>query len=63
MQAIVKQINDGKIAVRVRRNYRNEILDLSHNEILANNFQIGDKLEVRRQANNPYLVFVKKVLN
>jgi len=57
MQATVTHIEDGKIKVRIRRNtstqslYNGRSLDL----------KVGDKITVKRQTNNPYLIFVEKV--
>lgn len=53
MQATVKKIEDGKVDVRVRRNHINERLDGRHTDL-----KVGDKVEVKRVQNNPYLVRV-----
>ena len=45
--------NKGQVVVNVRRASRFEILDGVHHDLHK-----GDKVEVRRQANNPYLVRV-----
>ena len=53
MIAIVTRAEGGKISAIVRRGHRAEVLYLHHSDL-----QVGDRVEVRRQANNPYLVRV-----
>lgn len=54
MLATVKKIQDGQVDCRVRRNCRNERLYRLHFDL-----KIGDKIEVKRTPNNPYLVRVQ----
>ena len=53
MIAIVTRVEGGKISAIVRRGHRVETLYLRHDDL-----QVGDRVEVRRQVNNPYLVRV-----
>ena len=48
------------VQVKVRKNYLPQILDLSENERVAYDFKVGDVVEVKLEANNPYLVVVNK---
>jgi len=51
MIATVASIEDGKITVRVRRNSHVETLYRRHNDL-----SVGDRIEVKRQTNNPFLI-------
>jgi hypothetical protein len=53
MQAIVIKNENGIVTARVRRNYRNEQIQGRHDDLRA-----GDRVEVVRKVNNPYLVRV-----
>lgn len=53
MVAIVKRITDNQVDVRVRRNCDNERLQGRHADL-----SVGDRVNVKRQINNPYLVRV-----
>ena len=55
-QATVTSSKLGLVAVRVRRNPRQELLQGRHTDLF-----VGDRIEVKRIVNNPYLVFVHKV--
>ena len=50
-----------KPTARVRRNKRSEQIDHYHRPPEAADLKIGDRIEVERQVNNPYLVFLRKV--
>jgi hypothetical protein len=52
-QAKVIAVNNGRVVVRVRRNSKAEELYGSHYGL-----KVNDKIEVKRVANNPYLVRV-----
>lgn len=58
MIAIVKQVNPTR--VMVRRNYRLEAIDQPTKEAeeYVDKLKIGDRVEVKRQVNNPYLILV-----
>jgi hypothetical protein len=51
MQATVIRINEGRVEVRVRRSSRVETLSKRYDDL-----KVGDKVEVTRQVNNPFLV-------
>ncbi len=54
MKAVVRSVEmEGRTTVMVRRGYREETLYRFHPEL-----KVGDKVEVKRQTNNPYLVLV-----
>ena len=53
MQATVIKNEEGIVTVRVRRSSAVNILWLHHKDLT-----VGDKVEVRRVVNNPYLVRV-----
>ena len=55
MQATVTRIDDGIVTVRVRRASRSEQLHKRHTDL-----KVGDKVEVIRQVNNPYLLLWRK---
>ena len=55
MQAIVTNNKYGSIRVQVRRSSQAETLDGLHTDL-----SIGDKVEVKRVSNNPFLVRVKE---
>lgn len=55
MQAIVVENVDGKVSVRVRRGYVIETLQGRHDDLKR-----GDKVECKRQTNNPYVIRVKE---
>lgn len=58
MQATVTAITgEGRIYVKVRRAYYQEQLQRKHAGEHGD-LKVGDKVEVRRQSNNPYLVRV-----
>jgi hypothetical protein len=54
MIAVVKSTDDGIVKALVRRNTREETLYGRHYDLKR-----GDKVEVVRQTNNPYLVRVQ----
>lgn len=54
MIAIVKKVEDGRVTALVRRNHRTETLEGRHDDL-----KVGDRVEVKRVVNNPYLVRVK----
>ena len=54
MIATVVSIEDGNINVRVRRNSHVETLHHRHNDL-----SVGDRIEVKRQTNNPFLIRIK----
>lgn len=56
MLATVVKIHNGHIDVMVRRGHRVERLDRPDQSM---DLRIGDKVEVRRQVNNPYLIRVR----
>ena len=53
MQATVARIEGGRVYVRLRRGYRETELNLREY-----NLRVGDKIEVTRRPNNPYLIRV-----
>ena len=55
MQATVVKTKDGTITVRARRGYRAEQLHSYYADL-----KVGDKIEVIRQPNNPYLVRIAR---
>ena len=57
MQATVISTRDG-VTVRLRGGKTQEIYYRSIPEV---ELHIGDKIEVRRQTNNPYLIYVDKI--
>ena len=59
MQATVTTISP-VVKARVRRGYQDETIQVPKHCIFHpdRGFKVGDKIEVRRQVNNPYLVFV-----
>ena len=56
MQATIIKIADRHIYAVVRRNRRTEILDGGQDR--HPDIKVGDKIEVKRVVNNPYLVRV-----
>ncbi len=65
MQATVTRITaGGELRVRVRRNHTDETItsrDLKRAGTEAIAFAVGDRIEVARIANDPYLNFVSLV--
>lgn len=57
MIATVTQIQNGCVKVRTRRNYVEETLEVS--PTTARDLRVGDRLEVKRIVNNPYIVFIR----
>jgi hypothetical protein len=57
MIATVKSVNP--LEVIVRRGYRSERIWESNK--IPDMLVIGDKIEVKRIANNPYLIYRKKI--
>jgi len=55
MQATVTRITDGQVYVIVRRNYVEQYLNGSHPDLKR-----GDKVEVKRVTNSPYLYRVRE---
>lgn len=59
MIATIISIDDEKrISVRVRRGSGFASLQASQDDKLT--LRIGDRIEVKRQTNNPYIIFVSK---
>lgn len=56
MQAKVISVTDGKVLVQVRRS-----ADRRHLFTRELELRVGDRVEVKRQVNNPYLIFVRKI--
>jgi hypothetical protein len=56
--ATVVKVEDGKVTARVRRSHRVETLYNRHHDL-----NVGDKVEVKRVTNNPYLVRVQPATN
>ena len=56
MNAKVIKVSDGVVTVRVNRS--SKVNDLYHRNY---DLRVGDTVIVKRQVNNPYLVFVEKV--
>jgi hypothetical protein len=54
MQATVVKVEDGKVTAIGRRSSRPELLHHRHYDL-----KVGDKVEVKRVTNNPYLVRVQ----
>ena len=56
MKAQVIRVSDGAVTVRVNRSGK-------VNDLYQRNYdlRVGDTVIVKRQVNNPYLVFVEKV--
>lgn len=65
MQATVKKIEEGRLIVRVRRNYRHEVIlysaDAPFDSADAPYIRVGSKIECERRPNNPYLQFVRVI--
>ena len=55
MIATVTSVENGIVRARVRRNHRDEGLYNRHYDL-----KVGDRVEVKRQTNNPYLVRVEE---
>jgi hypothetical protein len=60
MQATVIKIDqyEERIYVRVRRASRTEQLDLFRARHLLNELKVGQKIEVTRESNSPYLYYI-----
>ncbi len=62
MQAtVIETRQNGMVYARVRRASRAEALDLSENERRELRLTPGERIEVKRQTNNPFLVYVGRV--
>lgn len=57
MEATITKIEGNRIEAIVRRNHRAEGVQGIRDEAI----RIGQRIEVKRQTNNPYLVFVGMV--
>jgi hypothetical protein len=53
MQATVTKVDNQYVRAIVRRNYRDEAVQGKQPDL-----KVGDKIQVRRQVNNPFLVRV-----
>ncbi len=65
MQATITRVSewntDAGIRVRVRRASRDETLLIPKAAHPVGSLRVGDRVTVRRETNNPYVIFVGKV--
>ncbi len=61
MIATVTMIDGTRVMAKVRRNHKSESIyqtEANHKEVRS--LKAGDRIEVKRVVNNPYLVYVGK---
>ena len=63
MQATVISVRFNRVDVRIRNTVRTYGLDLYRTLYSWKDFTVGETLEVKREANNPFVLFVNRIPN